>query len=111
MEREYSGPLRLFHTNRRELQSFSKRLLRGLVVIACSGLGFEMGLVDLYLEGVILVGTIGGRGREGKDVVRTCVTEAACDPVGYVVAGGQASTPTLSRKNLQREVAEDYLVR
>jgi hypothetical protein len=29
--------------------SFSKRLLRGLVVIPCSCLGFEMGLVDLDL--------------------------------------------------------------
>jgi hypothetical protein len=71
--------------------SFSKRLLCGLVVIACSRLGFEMGLVHLDLYGVILVGTIGGRGREGEDVVGTCVTNAACDAVGYVVGGGQGA--------------------
>jgi hypothetical protein len=65
-----------------------------------------MGLVDLYLEGVIFVGTIGGRGREGKDVVGTCVTKAACDPVGYVVAGGQDPGPALRRKNLQCEAAD-----
>jgi hypothetical protein len=65
-----------------------------------------MGLVDLYLEGVIFVGTIGGRGREGKDVVGTCVTKAACDPVGYVVAGGQDSTPTLRGESPQGKAAD-----
>jgi hypothetical protein len=87
-------------------RSFSKRLLRGLVVIACSCLGFEMGLVHLDLYGVILVGTINGRGREGKGVVGTCVTKAACDPVGYVVAGGQDSAPALRGESLQCEAAD-----
>ena len=65
-----------------------------------------MGLVHLDLYGVILVGTIGGRGREGEDVVGTCVTNAACDAVGYVVAGGQDPGPALRRKNLQCEAAD-----
>jgi hypothetical protein len=62
-----------------------------------------MELVDLDLYGVILVGTIGGRGAaKDKDVVRIFVTNADCDSVGYVVAGGQDSASTLRRKKPMR---------